>query len=133
MTQPQRICHGWKGLKDPSFLHVGNWRPYCIRVLWPLLTRVSIVIYCLVPFLYTQHPIVDELVSPCSKVKISSSPPLASSVERTLTLPSDAAHKWADPLHPLAWDHAGDPPQDPLPLPDPEPEPDELEELLLDP
>ena len=38
-------------------------------------------------------------------------------------------------MHPLAWDHAGDLPQDPLPLPDPAPEPDEpdeLEELHLD-
>ena len=39
-------------------------------------------------------------------------------------------------MHPLVWDHAGDPPWDPLPLPDLEPEPDndpdELEELCLD-
>ena len=55
----------------------------------------------------------------------SSSPPLAttSSAERTSTLPSDAAPKWSDPSCPLAWDHAGDPTQDPLLLPDLEPEP----------
>ena len=44
--------------------------------------------------------------------------------------------KWTDPSCPLAWDHAGDPSQDPLPLPDLEPEPDEpdeLKELRLDP
>ena len=28
MTQPQRIHCGWKGLKQPTFLHVGNGRPY---------------------------------------------------------------------------------------------------------
>ena len=68
----------------------------------------------------------------------SSLPPLAtaSSAERTLTLPSDAAPEWTDPSCPLAWDCAGDPAQDPLSLPDLEPEPDapdELEELCLDP
>ena len=48
---------------------------------------------------------------------------------------SDAACKWTDPSHPLAWDCVGDPSQNPLPLPDPEPEPDkpdELKELHLD-
>ena len=61
-TQPQRIHHGWKELKHR--------KPYCIRVLRLLLTRVSIVMYCLVPFLYTHNPITDELVPPCSKVSV---------------------------------------------------------------
>ena len=68
--------------------------------------------------------------------KTSSLPLLASSPERTLTLTSDAAHEWTDPLHLLAWDCARDPSQDPLPLPDPESEPDKpdkLKELHLDP
>ena len=69
--------------------------------------------------------------------KTSSLPPLASSPERTLTLPSDAARELTDPSCALALDLAGDPSRDPLPLPDPEPEPepnkpDELEQLHPD-
>ena len=77
-----------------------------------------------------------ETSASLAESKTSSSPPLASSAERTSTLPSDAARKWTDPSHPLAWDHAGDLSWDPLPLPDLEPEPDkpdELKELHLDP
>ena len=70
LTQPQRICCGWKGLKHPKLLHVGNGRPYGIRILQSPLTRVSIVIYCFVPLFYTCHPVVDELVSPCSKISV---------------------------------------------------------------
>ena len=61
--------------------------------------------------------------------KASSLPPLASSPERTLTLPSDAVHEWIDPSPTLASDPAGDPSWDPLLLPDLEPKPDELDEL----
>ena len=61
--------------------------------------------------------------------KTSSSPPLASSAERTSTLPSDAACEWTDLSCPLALDLAGDPSRDPLPLPKLEPEPDESDEL----
>ena len=69
-TQPQRICHGWKGLKHPALLHVGNGRPYGIRILQSPLTGVSIVIHCFVLLFYTCHSIVDELISPCSKVSV---------------------------------------------------------------
>ena len=68
--------------------------------------------------------------------KTSSLPPLASSAERTSTLPSYAAHEWTDPLHLLASDLAGDLSWDPLPLLDLEPEPnkpDELKQLCPDP
>ena len=61
--------------------------------------------------------------------KTSSSPPLASSPERTSPLPTDAVHEWTDLAPALASDLAGDLPGDPLPLPDPEPDPDELDEL----
>ena len=68
-TTPEDLS--WmEGAETPMFLHVGNGRPYRIRVLWLLLTRVGIVMYCLVPFLYTRNPITDELVPPCSKVGV---------------------------------------------------------------
>ena len=61
--------------------------------------------------------------------KTLSSPPLASSPERTLTLQTDAVCEWTDLMPALASDLAGDLSRDPLPLPDLEPEPDELNEL----
>ena len=59
----------------------------------------------------------------------SSSSQLASSAERTSTLPIDAVHERADLAPALASDLAGDPLQDPLLLPDSELDLDELDEL----
>ena len=70
-----------------------------------------------------------DMSASSAESKTSSSPPLASSAERTLTLPSDAAHEWTDHSHPLASDPAGDPSWDPLLLPELELEPDEPDEL----
>ena len=61
--------------------------------------------------------------------KTSSSPPLASSPERTSTLPTDAVCEWTDLMPVLTSDLTGDLPWDPLPLPDLELDPDELNEL----
>ena len=61
--------------------------------------------------------------------EMSCSPSLASSPERTSTLPTDAAAERTDRAPALASDLAGDPLWDPLPLPDLELDPDELDEL----
>ena len=70
-----------------------------------------------------------DMSASLAESKTSSSPPLASSPERTSTLLSDAVHEWTDPSPALALDPAGDPSPDPLPLPDLEPKPDKLNEL----
>ena len=61
--------------------------------------------------------------------EMSCSPSLASSPERTSTLPTDAAAEQTDQAPALASDLAGDPLWDPLPLPDLELDPNELDEL----
>ena len=70
-----------------------------------------------------------DMSASLAESKISSLPPLASSAERTSTLPPYAAHEWTDPLSPLALDLAGDPSPDPLLLPKLELEPDEPNRL----
>ena len=114
----------------PSLMHLSFHATNLMSPLWASSHALHLRV-----FSSSEVEISSRDILPCdtsallAESKTSSSTPLASSPERTLTLPTDTVCEWTNFVPALASDLTGDLPWDPLPLPDPEPNSDELDEL----